>query len=240
MTSPASRRRRSSGNEAGDASRADAGTLADPVSAGAVFLSYTSQDAAAALRLCEGLRAAGIEVWLDQSELRGGDAWDASIRGQIKGCALFVPLISANTQARDEGYFRLEWRLGVERSQLMADDHAFLLPVVVDDTPEAAARVPAAFRERQWTRLQGGEATPEFIARVERLLAGEAVEARPPVAKAPAARVAKPRSHARTWIILTSIVAAALVAIFGDRDDEDRDSKNVPEPAAQEAEPQAS
>jgi len=210
------------------------------VSVGAVFLSYTSQDAAAAARLCEGLRGAGIEVWLDQSELRGGDAWDASIRGQIKGCALFVPLISANTQARDEGYFRLEWRLGVERSQLMADDHAFLLPVVVDDTPEAAARVPAAFRERQWTRLKGGEATPEFIARVQRLLAGEAVEARPPVPKVPMARAAKPRSHARTWIILASITAATLVAIFGDRDDEDRNSTNAPAPEAQEVAPQAS
>src|SRR5262245_4683684 len=115
-TSPASRRRRSSGSEA---------RRTFPMSAVAVFLSYTSQDAAAARRLCEGLRAAGIETWLDQSELRGGDAWDASIRSQIKACALFVPVISANTDARGEGYFRLEWHLGVERSQLMADDHAF-------------------------------------------------------------------------------------------------------------------
>jgi hypothetical protein len=44
------------------------------MSAGAVFLSYTSQDAAAALRLCESLRRAGIEVWLDQSELRAGSS----------------------------------------------------------------------------------------------------------------------------------------------------------------------
>ncbi len=70
----------------------------------AVFLSYASQDADAARRLCEALRAAGVEVWFDQSELRGGDAWDASIRRKIKECALFVPLISATTQAREEGY----------------------------------------------------------------------------------------------------------------------------------------
>jgi hypothetical protein len=54
------------------------------------------------------LRAAGIEVWFDQSELRGGDAWDQSIRKQIKTCALFLPIISRNTHDRDEGYFRLE------------------------------------------------------------------------------------------------------------------------------------
>ena len=81
----------------------------------AVFLSYASQDAEAARRICDALRAAGVEVWFDQSELRGGDAWDAKIRRQIKECALFVPVISANTQARAEGYFRLEWKLAVDR-----------------------------------------------------------------------------------------------------------------------------
>ena len=46
-----------------------------------------------------------------------------------KSVRLFVPIISASTDARSEGYFRLEWRLAVERSHLMADDQAFLLPV---------------------------------------------------------------------------------------------------------------
>ena len=39
-----------------------------------VFLSYASQDADVARRICEALRSAGLEVWFDQSELRGGDA----------------------------------------------------------------------------------------------------------------------------------------------------------------------
>jgi len=63
----------------------------------AVFLSYASQDADAARKICEALRAAGVAVCFDQSELRGGDAWDAKIRGQIKECALFVP-VSATTR----------------------------------------------------------------------------------------------------------------------------------------------
>ena len=67
--------------------------------AGAVFLSYASQDAGAARRICTALQCAGIEVWFDQSELRGGDAWDAKIRRQIKECALFVPLISSAIEA---------------------------------------------------------------------------------------------------------------------------------------------
>ena len=99
-------------------------------------------------------RAAGrARARSTRATLRGGDAWDASIRRQIKDCALFVPIISANTQARDEGYFRLEWKLAVDRSHLMADDQAFLLPVVIDATLDANARVPEKFRDVQWTHL---------------------------------------------------------------------------------------
>ena len=97
----------------------------------AVFLSYASEDAIAAEKICAALRSAGLEVWFDKSELRGGDAWDAAIRQQIKACTLFVPVISRNTQARGEGYFRLEWKLAVDRSHLMAADQAFLLPIVI-------------------------------------------------------------------------------------------------------------
>jgi len=136
----------------------------------AVFLSYASQDAEAAQRICVALRAAGIEVWFDQSELRGGDAWDQKIRQQIRDCALFVPIISVNTNERSEGYFRLEWKLAVDRSYLMAEDRPFLLPVVIDDISEVTARVPDRFRERQWWRLAAGESVDELAKHVRRLL----------------------------------------------------------------------
>ena len=147
----------------------------DPVTEAsrAVFLSYASQDAEPAQRICEALRAAGIEVWLDQSELRGGDAWDLKIRQQIRDCALFVPIISVNTASRLEGYFRLEWKLAVDRSHLMAAEKPFLLPVVVDATQESNAHAPDRFREVQWTRLVAGQHTPAFVEHVRRLLSGE-------------------------------------------------------------------
>ena len=142
----------------------------------AIFLSYASQDADAARRICDALRAAGLEVWFDQSELRGGDAWDTSIKKQIKECALFVPIISANTEARLEGYFRLEWRLADQRTHLMAKGKPFLVPVVVDETKDAGARVPDSFLDVQWTRWADGDAVAleKFAARAAKLLAGRA------------------------------------------------------------------
>ena len=139
----------------------------------AVFLSYANQDAQAASRICDALRGAGIDVWFDQSELRGGDAWDAAIRRQIKNCALVIPIISASTQGRAEGYFRLEWKLAIDRSHLMAVDRTFLVPVVIDQIDEGDGRVPDKFREVQWTRLPGGTTSPAFIERIARLLEQE-------------------------------------------------------------------
>jgi TolB-like protein/Tfp pilus assembly protein PilF len=144
---------------------------------GAIFLSYASGDGEAARRICDALRAAGIEVWFDQSELRGGDAWDRQIRQHIHDCALFVPVISAQSEARHEGYFRREWRLAVERAGDMSGRVAFLVPVVIDDTSDLRADVPERFREVQWTRLPGGETPAAFVERIRRLLAREAVTA---------------------------------------------------------------
>ncbi|MBI5771559.1 MAG: toll/interleukin-1 receptor domain-containing protein, partial [Verrucomicrobia bacterium] len=46
----------------------------------AVFLSYASQDGEAVRRIAEALRGAGVEVWFDLDELRGGDEWDRKIK----------------------------------------------------------------------------------------------------------------------------------------------------------------
>ena len=177
----------------------------------AVFLSYASQDAEAAQRICEALRAAGIEVWFDQSELRGGDAWDTSIRKQIKTCALFIPVISHTTHDRREGYFRLEWKLAVDRCHLMDADMAFLLPVVIDDTRDDDERVPERFREVQWTRLPGGATSAAFVERVQRLLSGE--PAQPTGAPPSASRVPAAPSTRKPVLALWRSKAALLAAI---------------------------
>jgi TolB-like protein/Tfp pilus assembly protein PilF len=136
----------------------------------AVFLSYAREDTDTARRIADALRGFGVEVWFDQNELRGGDSWDAKIRQQIRTCALFIPMISATTQARGEGYFRREWKIAVDRSHDMHEGVPFIMPVVVDDTTESAALVPDAFMRVQWTRLAGGRPTSQFVEQVKLLL----------------------------------------------------------------------
>lgn len=135
-----------------------------------VFISYASQDVDAGRGIAEALRETGVEVWFDQNSLKGGTAWDAEIRSRIRDCALFVAVISANTESRLEGYFRLEWRLAEQRTHLMAKGTPFLLPVVIDNTPETNARVPDSFLEVQWTRVNVADDFRTFANQVASLL----------------------------------------------------------------------
>ena len=213
----------------------------------AAFISYASQDAEAAGRLCEALRAAGVEVWFDRSELRGGDAWDQSIRKQIKTCALFLPVISRNTHDRVEGYFRLEWKLAVDRSHLMAADQAFLVPVVIDETRDDDERVPDRFREVQWTRLPGGVTPAAFVERIRRLLSGElsqgptgipSAAARVPAASSIRKPVLVSRRSKAVLLATIAVVVVALGYLLANRLGPSKLSAEIgapPAPAAQSA-----
>jgi TolB-like protein/Flp pilus assembly protein TadD len=204
-----------------DAFRFVPDTLPSSQAGAAVFLSYAREDTATVQRIADALRAAGVEVWFDRNELTGGDAWDAKIRGQIKSCGLFVPVISAATQARREGYFRIEWKLAAQRTHAIADGTPFLVPVSIDATGEGEALVPEEFRSVQWTRLPGGETSAKFSERVIRLLAFSAPNAG--VTTAPFAREraadgphqGSPRSRKNPWRWASALALILVLAVAG-------------------------
>jgi len=180
----------------------------------AVFLSYAREDADAARHIADALRAFGVEVWFDMSELRGGDVWDQKIRRQIKECALFMPVISSRSDQRGEGYFRLEWKLAAERTHLLADGMPFLFPVVVDDTSETNASVPEQFLKAQWTRLPGGEPTSQFVDQVKRLLSAPrkpAAGTKPPAPVSHSAPTVTAKSGFPLWA--AALLGGAVLAL---------------------------
>jgi TolB-like protein len=189
--------------------------------AGAVFLSYAREDSEAARRIADALRAFGLEVWLDQSELRGGDSWDAKIKTQIRTCALFLPIISGHTQKRAEGYFRREWKFGVERTHDMAAGTAFVVPVVIDDTQESSALVPEEFMRFQWTRLPHGVPTSHFVDQIKQLIQNPRMSTAPERARsqavppqAPSATpVTKKGASLGFWAVGGAVVVGVVLAV---------------------------
>jgi hypothetical protein len=132
----------------------------------AVFISYAREDLPAVQKLKAGLDAAGVKTWFDLERLEGGDDYDRKIQRNIARCAYFIPVISAATQRRIEGYFRREWSYAIDRTRNMADGAIFILPVCIDDTDGNEANVPDRFRSVHFTRLPGGEVSQEFARRL--------------------------------------------------------------------------
>jgi hypothetical protein len=136
----------------------------------AVFISYAREDLAAVQKLKAGLDAAGIKTWFDLERLEGGDDYDRKIQRNIARCSYFIPVVSGTTQRRLEGYFRREWSYAIDRARNIAEGALFILPVTIDDTNGGDAHVPEKFKAVHFTRLPGGEVSPEFARRLQDLL----------------------------------------------------------------------
>jgi len=124
------------------------------------FISYSRDDLPIARRLFGALCDVGADVaWFDKSDLRPGDDWEQKIKAAIAGCYLFLPLISANTERREEGFFREEWMQASERSRRI-QGRPFIVPIVVDpDYDGNAGRfalVPESFRAAHFGHAPDG------------------------------------------------------------------------------------
>jgi hypothetical protein len=171
---------------AAPAASAPQGELPDEMPEGAIFISYASEDRADVELLKSNLDIHGLPVWFDRDRLKGGDLYERKIQRNIKACALFLPVISERTERRAEGFFRREWKLAAKRTDDIDDSVPFIVPIAIDDTAEAAARVPDKFLDAQWERCPGGTVSVDFAQRLRGLLNSKATP-QPPRASQPVA-----------------------------------------------------
>ena len=57
----------------------------------------------------------------------------------------------------------------MDRTRGMADGAVFVLPVCIDGTSESDAIVPEKFKAVHFSRLPGGEPSPDFTRRLQDL-----------------------------------------------------------------------
>jgi len=122
-------------------------------------------------KLKTALEVEGVDVFFDRDQLKPGDDWEGKLRRNIHQCSLFVPVISRQTLTADRRFFRVEWNLALEEARMasFSSDEAFLLPVVIDDTPIDHQALPAKFRTIQCRVLPGGQPTREFVDQIKQL-----------------------------------------------------------------------
>jgi hypothetical protein len=134
-----------------------------------IFISYAREDLPAVQELKAGLNAAGLTVWFDLDKLKPGGYFTPQIQELItEVCCCFLAIISKNTEARWEGYFRREWNLALERQKGIFQ-REFIVPVLIDDLDKPRA-VDPRFKELNYKRLPGGKVTDEFVNELKEIM----------------------------------------------------------------------
>ena len=102
----------------------------DKMQAGAVFLSYASEDRPAVILIRDALEQAGIDVWFDRNPeaLRIGENFENKIKTNIDQCSLFLPIISQNTLTPKPRFFRTEWNHAQDLAERYPDNCASSFP----------------------------------------------------------------------------------------------------------------
>jgi hypothetical protein len=115
----------------------------------------------AARRLCDAITSLGGDVWFDEQRLQPGDSWEDEILGSIRrDIRLFVPVLSRQTELRDEGYVFREWTEALRRADSILH-RRFIVPVVIDadydGNPDRYKQIQDSLRRFQFGRAPGGQ-----------------------------------------------------------------------------------
>lgn len=65
------------------------------------FLSYSRSDERFALRFARDVRAQGVEIWVDQFDIRPSEHWDRAIERAVRECRGIVVVLSPRSVASD-------------------------------------------------------------------------------------------------------------------------------------------
>jgi len=149
------------------AAPAQAGSDVTGGATGSIFISYVREDIEPARRLAAALAQIGGDVWLDERRLQPGDRWEQEILSSVRrGVRLFLPLISKQTEAREEGYVFKEWSEATERAKGIPS-RRFIVPIVIDadygGNPGVYRTLPEAFRALHFGHAPAGTPNAELL-----------------------------------------------------------------------------
>lgn len=139
--------------------------------AGAIFLSYASEDRECVQRIYDRLKAERLDVWMDIWEIKSGN-WKKTIRRFIRSCSLFIPVLSrVMTTDLSARPFRQEWYDAFEKlPDLYGTNNTFIHPIRIDDVDLAAEGVDVfSSGEMHVVNAPTGDLNSAQVAEIKRL-----------------------------------------------------------------------
>jgi len=173
-----------------------------------IFLSYASEQQAAAESIQLGLVESGHEVFFDRGSLAAGAPYLTRIAAEIQACDILIFLVSPESVAA--GRYTLS-ELDLARRK-WAHPSGHLLPVLVAPTPMAS--IPPYLLAVTLLKPQGNLVADVVHAVQFDLAATPPVDARP-AGPGPGAN-ATPQRHGRpAWAVAAVLVVAIPALVFG-------------------------
>jgi hypothetical protein len=97
-----------------------------------VFLCHSSGDKEAVRELYRMLQRAGIDPWLDEEDLVGGQDWGLEILRALRNSAAVIVCLSTNALTKT-GYLHKEVKFALETADHQPEGQIFIIPVRLDD-----------------------------------------------------------------------------------------------------------
>jgi hypothetical protein len=114
-----------------------------------VFLSHSHSDSRTVHEVAQGLKAAGIDVWFDESELNLGDSLVTKIERGLDS-ADYVAFFLSKASLRSQ-WARQELSVAISR-QVSVDRGAVILPILLED-----AEIPSLLRDVMYLDMRDGD-----------------------------------------------------------------------------------
>ena len=76
-----------------------------------IFFSYAREDAQFALRLATDIRMAGIDIWMDQLDIRAGTRWDTEVENALQLSKALLVILTPSSAASHNVYDEISYAL---------------------------------------------------------------------------------------------------------------------------------
>jgi hypothetical protein len=128
-----------------------------------VFISHSSSDKDWARKFAETLEHNGLEVWIDESRIKGGQAWVEALENGLRESDAVVLLISPDNINRPNLFFEIGAALGMNKA---------IIPVIPKDFD--SHKLPLPLQRIKFLIRNSPEDTAKELATAIESLAGEA------------------------------------------------------------------
>ena len=134
-----------------------------------VFISYSRENQQEVIKLVEYLRAQGVAVWMDESDIHGATMWTKEIVEAIRACSVFILAISRHSTGSKNV---------VKELALASEREKIILPIYLEqcDIPETMEYQLAGIQNIALYTLDKGKAYEFVLQTIRRLGVGQAAE----------------------------------------------------------------